>query len=411
MKKQYPSSSAKQRAAAQLFLPETALLERCRELVESTIDEVGRMMVMSLLDASASCLTGPCHRGIDTGDHVRHGSQPGSVYVGRKKVRITRPRVRTKDGKEAKIPAYELLKDGGPAAKKVHDSVLAGLSTRKYRKAVEDSLAAVGVSRSSVSRKFVKESADRLKELMQRPVPADTLAVLLDGMHVGESTLVSAIGIDSSGKKHVLGTVEGTTENGAVVGELLSDLIARGLDVSRSVLFVVDGAKALTSAVRNVCGAEHPIQRCRFHKLQNVIDRLPQTKNNYVRAAMQAAWRLPEKQGLSKMKELARELEVSHPDAARSLLEGLEETFTVNRLGLPDLLVTSLGTTNLIENAHGAIQTAIHRVKRFQKPQDALRWAATALLEAEKNMRAVRGHKQLWILQAALGRKVAEKAV
>jgi transposase-like protein len=331
--------------------------------------------------------------------------------VGRKKVRITRPRVRTKDGKEAKIPAYELLKDGGPAAKKVHDSVLAGLSTRKYRKAVEDSLAAVGVSRSSVSRKFVSESADRLKELMQRPVPADTLALLLDGMHVGESTLVSAIGIDSSGKKHVLGTVEGTTENGAVVGELLSSLIARGLDVSRSVLFVVDGAKALTSAVRNVCGAEHPIQRCRFHKLQNVIDRLPQTKNNYVRAAMQAAWRLPEKQGLSKMKELARELEVSHPDAARSLLEGLEETFTVNRLGLPDLLVTSLGTTNLIENAHGAIQTAIHRVKRFQKPQDALRWAATALLEAEKNMRAVRGHKQLWILQAALGRKVAEKAV
>jgi transposase-like protein len=411
LNKRYPSPSAKQRAAAQIFLPETALLERCRELVESTIDEVGRMMVMSLLEASATCLTGPPHPGVAAASHVRHGSQPGAVYVGRKKVRVTRPRVRTIDGKEARIPAYELLKDGGPAAKKVHDSVLAGVSTRKYRKAVEDGLDAVGVSRSSVSRKFVRESAGRLKELMERPVPGDILAVLLDGMHVGESLLVTAIGIDATGKKHALGTVEGTTENGAVVGELLSGLIKRGLDISERILFVVDGAKALTSAIQKVCGTEHPIQRCRFHKLENVIDRLPGAKHNYVRAAMQAAWKLSEKQGLAKMKELARELAVSHHDASRSLLEGLEETFTVNRLNLPPLLVTSLGTTNLIENAHGAIQTAIHRVKRFHKPQDALRWAATALLEAEQNMRSVKGFKQLWMLQAALGRKIAEQAV
>ena len=166
----------------------------------------------------------------------------------------------------------------------------------------------------------------------------------------------------------------------------------------------MDGSKALTSAIKKICGTEHPIQRCRFHKLSNVLDRLPQAKNNYVRAAMQAAWRLPEKRGVARMKELARELEVSHPDAARSLLEGLEETFTVGRLDLPPLLVESLGTTNLIENAHGAIQAAIHRVKRFCDPKDALRWAATALLEAENGMRTVKGVKQLWMLQAALGR-------
>ncbi len=411
MKKRYPRDGAKQRGASLVYeMPETALLEKCRDLVEATVEEVGRLMVTTLLEASAACLTGPSHRGV-AGDYVRHGSQGGAVYVGRKKVRVTRPRVRTKDGKEARIPAYEVLRDGGPAAKKVHDTVLAGVSTRKYRKAVEDGLNAVGVSKSSVSRKFVKESADRLKEFAERPVPKEILAVLVDGMYVGESLLVTAIGIDAQGKKHALGTVEGTTENGAVVGDLLSGLVARGLDIARRILFVVDGAKALTSAIRKICGTEHPIQRCRFHKLCNVLDRLPQAKSNYVRAAMQAAWRLPEKRGVARMKELARELEVSHPDAARSLLEGLEETFTVGRLDLPPLLVESLGTTNLIENAHGAIQAAIHRVKRFCDPKDALRWAATALLEAENGMRTVKGFKQLWMLQAALERSDQVNAV
>ena len=176
MKKRYPRNGAKECGASLVYeMPETALLEKCRDLVEATVEEVGRLMVTTLLEASAACLTGPSHRGV-AGDYVRHGSQGGAVYVGRKKVRVTRPRVRTKDGKEARIPAYEVLRDGGPAAKKVHDTVLAGVSTRRYAKAVEDGLNAVGVSKSSVSRKFVKESADRLKEFMERPVPKEILA-------------------------------------------------------------------------------------------------------------------------------------------------------------------------------------------------------------------------------------------
>ncbi len=255
------------------------------------------------------------------------------------------------------------------------------------------------------------ESEARLKELLEGPIPEDLLAVLIDGFHTGEACLVAAIGIDASGKKHALGIVEGTTENSAVAGDLLRPLVDRGLDPPRKLLFVIDGGKALRKAIRDVMGDGHEVQRCREHELRNVEERLPQGKKAYIRAAMRAAWKLPPKEGIPRMKKISKELAVAHKDAAASLLQGLEDTFTVNRLGLPPMLIGSLASTNMIENANGTIRIAIGRIKRFESSKHALRWCANALLKAEKNMRALRGHKELWILAAALGLALQEEAM
>lgn len=409
MKKVYRTDGSKHRAAMKL-LPEIELLEHCRELVDRTVEEAGRIVVETLLQLSAQNLTGPHHQGKEGGGFVRHGSQEGAVYLGGKKVRLSRPRVRSA-GQEAKIPAYEVLRTDAKARERVHRAVLSGVSTRKYKAIVEDSAAAVGASKSSVSRRFVAESEARLQELLDRSMPQDLLVILIDGFHPGQACLVAAIGIDGEGNKHVLGIVEGTTENSAVAGDLLRSLVDRGLDPARRLLFVIDGGKALRKAVREVMGDHHEIQRCRVHKLRNVEDRLPQSKRAYTRAAIRAAWKLPPAEGIPRMKKVAKELAVAHPDAAASLLEGLEDTFTVNRLGLPPLLVVSLASTNLIENANGAIRTAIGRIKRFESSQHALRWCGNALLEAEQNMRTLKGHKHLWMLKAALGVAVQEEVV
>ena len=410
MRKRYRLSKA-QRSAARAISPDFELLERCRELVEATIDEAGRIVVMTLLEASASALTGLPHQGKRAGDHVRHGSGPGAVYLAGRKVQLDRPRVRTKEGKEAKIPAYEMLRSDAPARARVGKAVVSGVATRRYREAMSESFDAVGVSASSVSRRFVKESEDRLRELMERPVPEDLVALVIDGINVGPASLITAVGIDSKGSKHALGIAEGTTENSSVAGDLFTGLAERGLDLAKPILFVIDGSKALRKAIRDVCGAHHPVQRCRIHKLHNVLDRLPEGKKAYVRAAMRAAYKLGTEKGIPKMKQLAAELDVTHSDAARSLLEGLEETFTVNRLGLPPLLVLSLGTTNIIENANGSIRQCLNRVKRFRSQADAKRWAAAALLEAEKHMRTLKGCKEIWMLQAALGAFSEKEAV
>lgn len=174
---------------------------------------------------------------------------------------------------------------------------------------------------------------------------------------------------------------------------------------------MTDGSKALKAAIREVCGTRHPIQRCRVHKKRNVEGRLPAPKWQYVKAAMNAAWKLPKEEGIRRMKKLAEELKVSHPDAANSLLEGLEDTFTVNELGLSPLLTVSLATTNLIENPHGAIRQALRRNKTYKDVEGAKRWLACALVEAEENFRTLKGHKDIWMLEAALGRHSAEQAV
>jgi transposase-like protein len=345
------------------------------------------MIVESLLQASAANLTGPPHQGKQGSGYVRHGTQDGAVYLGGSKLKVRRPRVR-KAGSEASIPAYETLRSDEDACRKVHRAALAGVSSR-----------------------LVRQTAQDLEGFLERPIPQGILAVLIDGFHVGDACLIAAIGVDERGNKHALGLAEGTTENAAVAGDLLTSLVSRGLDPSQRLLFVLDGGKALKKAVLDVFGSHHQVQRCQVHKLRNVTDRVPAGKQTYVRAAMRAAWKLRPQEGIPRMRQLARELQVSHRDAAASILEGLEDCFTVSRLGLSPVLISSLSSTNLIENAHGAIRTAIRRLKRTDSPGQAMRWCASALLEAEQNMRTLKGHKELWMLAAALQRTPQQKIV
>jgi transposase-like protein len=266
---------------------------------------------------------------------------------------------------------------------------------------------ALGVSKSSVSREFVKETAGRVEDLMNRPIQGRILAAIVDGVRFGGHLVVGAVGVNERGAKQVLGVSEGSTENTSTVKALLVSLKERG--ITPKTLFVLDGAKALRSAVIEVFGSQAPVQRCRFHKMKNVIDKLPKTRAGYVGAAMRAAYKLPHEEGLRRMRELAREIDLTHPGAAASLREGLEETFTVNRLGLPALLRSSLGTTNLIENAHGSLRSALGRFKNRTQGSHVVRWVCAAFLEAEKNMRTLKGHKDLWMLRAVLDEESQEQ--
>ena len=417
MSKRYTHSPS-QFLAAETFLlhsdilAEAQILERCRALMENKVMEAGLIVVGSLLEISARSLTGARRQGKEGGEYVRHGRQDGAVYLAGSKVRIQRPRVRSKSGKEARIPAYEVLNFSEEAGRKVMRAAMAGVSTRKYGRASEDAATAVGISKSNVSRKLVEETGASLKLLLERPIPGEILAIVMDGVHMGERVVLVAIGIDSQGVKRPLGLADGGTENTQVASDLLKSLVERGLDASQKILFLLDGGKALRSAVQQVCGNHHEIQRCREHKIRNVTDRVPQAKVTYVRSFMRAAWKLAPDEGMAKMRQLAKELDVSHADAARSVLEGLEDSFTVNRLGLPPLLVTSLQSTNIGESVNSTLRVITGRIKNFQSGKDqARRWAAVALLEAEKSFRAIKGHKQLWILAASLGRKRDEQAV
>lgn len=373
------------------------LMERSREMVESFLAELGRTTLNSVLEASAEQIAGPRrpgHRGKE--GPTRHGYELGSVRFGVKKVEVEKPRLR-QGGKEVQVPVYERLRRDPGLSGKVLSASVNGLATRR----VEPVLEAVGLKKSQVSRHLVSEMESQYELLQARRIESRMLVVMLDGIHIQEHVILTAIGIDESGIKHVLGIREGASENAEVCKSLLSDLIERGLDADVGTLFVLDGSKALRKAVKELFPHAR-IQRCRVHKLRNVLDHVPETKKPYVRAAMRAAWKLSCKEGLARMEDLAQELEVDWPHAASSLREGLVDTFEVNRLDLPVLLIPSLSSTNIIENAHGAIGQLTKRLTNVQNGKMALRWTAAALLQAEPNMRTIKGHKHLWILKTNL---------
>jgi transposase-like protein len=263
----------------------------------------------------------------------------------------------------------------------------------------------VGVSRSSVSRALARAAARALEALMSRRLEdLDVLAVWIDGIVVNGHHILAAIGLDAQGEKHLLALARGSSENAGVAKDLLGDLIARGLRPERARLFVIDGAKALRAAIEELFGQRALVQRCRVHKIRNVTERLPQELAQQVRAVMHAAYRLPEKAGIAKLRQQAAWLKAERPDAAASLLEGLEETFTVNRLRLTPALVRCLASTNVIESPNSVVRRVTRQVTRYRDGDMALRWSALGFLEAEKSFRPIHGKRELWILAAALGR-------
>jgi transposase-like protein len=301
------------------------------------------------------------------------------------------------------VPAYEALKANDCTGARMLEILLSGVSTRNYAKVLPEMAESVGISRSAVSREFIAASEDELKALCERRLEeVEILIIYIDGIRFGEQHVIVALGVDPKGKKHLLGLREGATENATVVTELLEDLVARGLDPKRRRLFVIDGSKALRAAIDRVFGERVAVQRCRNHKLRNVLDYLPKELKPQVASVMRAALRLGAEEGIAKLKQQAQWLEREYPDAAASLREGLEELFTINRLGLSPALRRALGSTNIIENPNSAARRRTGRVTRWRDGAMVKRWAAAAFLDAEKSFRRILGYRDLWMLEAVL---------
>ncbi len=393
----------------QALLPMVELIEQSKLAVDELIDVLGRAQIEAVLRLSAEGIAGPPHPGKKGGAIGWHGSERGTVCLKERKLRVERPRLRQKgrgeDG-EVPIPAYEAMKSEEKLGNRMLEILLRGVSTRQYRAVLPEMAETVGVSRSSVSREAIEASEEELRGLCERRLDELELLILyLDGVIFGDHHVLVAVGVDERGRKYVLGIAEGASENRAVAKGLLEDLVRRGLKTDRKYLFVIDGSKALRAAIEAVFGAENPVQRCRHHKIENVMGYLPEHLKDQTKAALRAAFRLPAKEGIARLEKQADWLEREYPSAAASLREGLAEMFTVSRLGLSPSLSRCLVSTNVIESPHSGVRLRTRKVCRWRDGQMVLRWAAAALLLTEQNFRKIMGYRDLWMLKAVLGRK------
>ena len=387
------------------FTPPWALSPRAR-LLEVVLAK-GFEGVMQILEEDREALCGPARCWQTSREAYRYGFDEGRLVLGGRTVKVPKPRIRSIEGEEVQLPSWRHFAEEDPLRERVVRQVLAGVSTRSYGDSLEEipeKLQVGMTSSSSVSRRFVAVTKHRMKEFLFRPLTdLDLPVILIDGTGFGEHLLVIALGIDVTGKKHVLGVVEGTTEGEETCKSLLRNLIDRGLKVERARLFVLDGGKGIRKAVRTTFGEWGLVQRCQIHKLRNIMDHLPQHRRAWVRAAVRKAWaeETPAK-AKGKLVHLAEQLESDHPGAAASILEGLEETLTLIRLGVRGSLHKTLSSTNAIENLIGRVKKVARNVKRWRGGKMVLRWAATGLIEAEKKFRGVKGHREMSQLVTAL---------
>ena len=322
------------------------------------------------------------------------------------KVPVQRPRLRSDDGHEQRLGSYELFRRSEPLDDAVWDKLMLGLSTRNYSKAVREFTAAYGIEKSAVSEHFVHTSREKLRALLERPLDKLKLcAIYIDGIEFKGQHLVAALGVATDGSKTILGLRQGASENATVAGELLEDLAGRGVDFSAPMLYVLDGAKALTKAVRKQAGKTALIQRCQMHKRRNVTGHLPEQYRASVDRKMANAYAMSSYEDASTaLEKLHRELMELNPSAARSLEEGREETLTVHRLGLDDLLRSTLATTNPIESAFSVVDRVCGRVKRWRGGDQRERWVGAGLWLAEKSFRRIKGYRHLPELLGQLAR-------
>jgi transposase-like protein len=400
------------KANGQLLLPLVELITEARIAVDEVIGVVGRKTIETVLMLSATEVAGVRTPGKPSGDIRWHGSQPGRVMLADRQLKVKRPRLRHRQDGEAKVPAYEALQSNEGTAQRMIGALLRGVSTRQYEEVLPEMAATVGVSRSSVSRQAIEGSAEQLRQLQERRwEQVDLLAIYIDGQRFGDHHVISAVGVDRAGDKHVLGIEIGATENAAAVKKLLVALRDRGLRTDQQYLFVIDGAKALRAGIEEVFGVEQPVQRCRNHKMRNVVDELPREQHAQVLNVMRAAWKLSDaEEGMKRLEGVARFLEHGYESAARSLREGLAEMFTIQRMKLPPSLYKCLGTTNVIESPQSGVQKRTGNVTRWRDAAMVERWVASAWLLTEKHFRKVIGHEHLWTLAVHLGREESQRA-
>ena len=398
------------RANGQILLPLVELIEQARLTVSTVLDEVSQQTIEMILQLSAEQIAGARTPGRSSGEIRWHGSQAGRVSLEDRQVSVRRPRLRHKGkqrGGEVEIPAYQALQKNPAMGGRMLGALLRGVSTRQYREVLPGMAESVGISKSAVSERAIEASEAQLAELLERRWnDTELLVIYIDGMQFSAHHVISAVGVDFQGDKHVLGLQLGATENAAAVKSLLVHLREHGLDTGKRYLFVIDGAKALRAAIEEVFGTKQAVQRCRTHKIRNVLEELPKEQHAQVRSLMRAAYKLERaEEGLAKMEKMASWLEREYPTAAASLREGMEEAFTINRLGLPPSLHRCLGTTNLIESPQSGVRKRTGNVSRWRDGEMVLRWVAGSYLLTEKHFHKIDGYENLWTLATALGRQ------
>ena len=381
------------------------LVDTRTELLELAMRS-GLKVFTAMLEEDRTAVCGPRYAHEPDRPASRAGTVRSEVVLGGRKVAIQRPRVRTADG-EVALPTFQTMAHRDPLDRRIVEQMLVGVATRQYARSLEPITAEIesrGTSKSAVSRRFVAKTRAQLETWQAASLDGlDLVALLLDGVHVGEHCLIVALGVAADGEKHALGIWEGSTENAAVCQSLLSNLQSRGLRTDRSLLVLLDGSKALRKAVRETFGDAALVQRCQIHKLRNILDHLPERQRPWVKAILQRAYRSTDLATATRLlRDLAKRLEVDHPSAAESVREGLDETLTIIALGLADSLRRSLSTTNAAESLISRTRHVKRNVKRWRGGQMVLRWVAAGVLEAVKGFRRLKGHKEMPKLVAAL---------
>lgn len=390
--------------AVQMVLPMAEMVGWLRQGVGELIRQAGLQLISLLMEEEVRDLVGERSRPQPERKASRWGSERGFCVVMGQKVPIERPRVRTTENQEVRLGSYEMFHRGEPLTETVWEKLMLGLSTRKYGQAVRQFTEAYGLEKSAVSEHFIEASRTKLKQLMERRLDKMPFcALLIDATPFEGQQMVAALGIGQDGRKTILGIRQGATENATVIGELLGDLMERGLDLTKPRLYVLDGAKALQAAVKKHAGDAALIQRCQVHKRRNVLDHLPDERKSLVAAKLNAAYAMDNYEAAKQaLHGLHRDLMQLNPSAGRSLAEGLEETLTVHRLQIPRQLRQTLASTNVIESAFAIVERVCANVKRWHGGDQRERWVGSGLLVAEKQFRRVKGHKLIPLLQRQL---------
>jgi putative transposase len=398
----------------QLLLDPEEMVAMLQQSVNDFATEVGLRVARLVLEDEVEQRCGPRYERAAERTMTRYGRQPGVVVMAGQKVPIERPRVRyTERCGEVELENYARLQSPEAMPQAVLKRLVRGVSCRDYEGVVDLAREGFGVKKSSVSRSFVKASAKEVRQLAERRFDGERFPVIyIDGTPYAGESMIAALGITEDGQKRLLGVRQGATENAAVCTALLEDLCGRGLDTSSPTLLVLDGAKALHAAVKRVWGRNALIQRCQVHKKRNVQQHLPQKHWAELSRQLNAAYHETDyNQALKGLKTTARWLQRLNPDAAASLREGMDETLTVVRLGVPELLRRTLATTNPIESAFSVAENVTRRVKRWRDGDMRKRWCTAGLLRAESKFRRVKGHRHMPQLLKALDRLVLGKGL
>jgi putative transposase len=395
--KQLEAMAGEGNPAVQMVLPMAEMVGWLRKGVGELIRQAGLQLMDLLMQEEVRELVGERSQRQAERTANRWGSEQGYCVVMGQKVPIQRPRVRTTDEKEVRLGSYEMFHRGEPLTETVWEKLMLGLSTRKYGRAIRQFTEAYGLEKSTVSEHFIEASRAKLKDMMERRLDQTRLcALLIDATPFEGQQMVAALGIAQDGRKTILGIRQGATENTTVVSELLSDLVSRGLDFTEPRLYVLDGGKALSAAVKKHAGESAAIQRCQVHKRRNVLDHLTDEHKPAVAKKLNAAYALEDYAAAKQeLNMLHRELMDLNPSAARSLGEGMEETLTVHRLHVPIQLRKTLASTNVIESAFSIVEQVCKNVKRWHGGDQRERWVGSGLLVAQKQFRRVTGYKQI----------------